>query len=257
VVDLVGDDEVAVGVGDGRDDALERRAPAGVHLVLGHPAEDGRHVRVELAVVHDVRAAPEALVAAETRRLDGLHEVRPRVRVERLVVGGSLGVDDEAEQAALERAVQGGSVRLEDLVVPEEAAAVVRDLGDDVAEVAVPALVGRLGPVDGEGVLDGHAGRRLRVVPDVGAAPEAGEVAQAAVADLLDELGPDLGVPPVVLGLGAGEDPEIEDGAIHDWPPDRSHHPAGAGGSRVLTVLQTVPARRDPGRATGINRRGG
>ena len=78
--------------------------------------------------------------------------------MERLVVVGALGVDDEAEQAALERPVERRPVGLEDLVVPEQAARVVGDLGDDVAEVAVPALVGRLGAVHGERVVDVRPG---------------------------------------------------------------------------------------------------
>ena len=85
-----------VRVGDRRDDALERLAPARVDVGAVHPPEHRRQVRVVLAVVDDVGAAAEAGVVAEARRRGW-----PRIMSGhgsawmRVVVGGALGVDDE------------------------------------------------------------------------------------------------------------------------------------------------------------------
>ena len=171
------------------------------------------HVRVVLAVVDDVGAATEAGVVAEAGVADRLHHVRPRIGVDAVVVGGALGVDDERQEAARHRPGQRLAARVEHLVVPEELALRRRDLGDDVAEVVAPALVGRLGAMDREGRAG--VGLGLDVVPDIGAPTEPAHVAHARLPDLVREVRPDRLVAPVVLGLGPREESQVEECPFH------------------------------------------
>ena len=96
--------------------------------------------------------------------------------------------------------------------------------------------------------IEGHVspGFDLRVIPDVRSAPEAREVAQPGLADLVDELRPDLGMAPVVLGLGPGEDAEVEHGAVHcGHPPEVGGVRSRSGGLHrsSAAAIGTSPAR--------------
>src|SRR5205807_4421374 len=159
---------------------------------------------MELAVVDDLRAAAEAGVVVEPGLIEGPHHLRPRVSMAPVVVREPIRMDDECEQAALER-TRSTAIRMEDLLEPDPLAIRLGELGDDRAKGVIPRRV-RLGRAElGEGRLP--VGLTLCVIPDVGPATEPGHVADPGVSDRGLLVGPNRGVATVVLGLSARKEP--------------------------------------------------